>query len=92
MKCTESTFIFRKHTLSLFRHSFFSNHNVHKNLYIAYVFGLQTLKLIDFSKSYQLKGLQPKNKVHTNYYERCDSIKKVDLTLVYERKYTGFIK
>ena len=29
---------------------------------LAFVFGLQTYYLIDFSKSYQLKGLEPKNK------------------------------
>ena len=29
---------------------------------VAYVFGLQTLSSIDFSKIYQLKGLEPKNK------------------------------
>ena len=29
---------------------------------LAFVFGLQTYYLIDFSKIYQLKGLEPKNK------------------------------
>ena len=35
---------------------------------MSFVFGPQTLKLIDFSKIYQLKGLQPKNKGHTNLF------------------------
>ena len=43
---------------------------------VAFVFGLQTLWLIDFSKIYQLKGLEPKNKSHTNFYEHCDLTKK----------------
>ena len=29
---------------------------------LAFIFGLQTYYLIDFSKIYQLKGLEPKNK------------------------------
>ena len=28
--------------------------------------------MIDFSKIYQLKGLGPKNKGQTNFYESCD--------------------
>ena len=43
---------------------------------LAFVFGLQTYYLIDFSKIYQLKGLEPKNKGHTNCYERYDLTKK----------------
>ena len=38
---------------------------------LAYVFGLQALSSMDFSKFYQLKGLQPKNKAHLNFYESC---------------------
>ena len=34
----------------------------------ATVFGLQTLKLKDFSIIYQSKGLKPKNKGRTNFY------------------------
>ena len=29
-----------------------------------------------FSKIYQSKGLKPKNKGHTNFYEHCDLTKK----------------
>ena len=34
---------------------------------VAFDFGLQTLWLIDFSKIYRLKGLEPKNKSYTNF-------------------------
>ena len=49
-------------------------------VHVAFVFGLQTLQLIYFSKIFQLKGLKPKNKGHTNFYECCDLTKKVYLT------------
>ena len=39
---------------------------------VAFVFGLQTLWLIDFTKIYPLKGLKHKNKGHMNFYECCD--------------------
>ena len=38
--------------------------------------------MIDFSKVFQLKGLKPKNKGQTNFYECCDLTKKVYLTKV----------
>ena len=59
---------------------FSSNHNVDK-CFTAFIFGLQTLQLIDLSKIYQLKGLEPKNKGHTNFYECFDLTKKVYLML-----------
>ena len=34
-------------------------------------------------KSFQLKGLKPENKGHTNFYECCDLTKKVYLTYLY---------
>ena len=43
---------------------------------VAFVFGLQTLWLLDFTKIYQLKGLKPKNKGHTKFYDCCDLTKK----------------
>ena len=43
---------------------------------VAFVIELPTLKLIDFTKIYQLKGLKSKNKSHTNFYECCDLMKK----------------
>ena len=45
-------------------------------VHVVFVFGLQTLQLIDFIKFFQLKGLKPKHKDHTNLYERCDLTKK----------------
>ena len=33
--------------------------------------------MIDFSNLFQLKGLKPKNKGYTNFYECCDLTKKV---------------
>ena len=46
------------------------------NVHLAFVFGLQTLRLIDFTKIYQLNGLKPKNKGNKNFYDRCDLMKK----------------
>ena len=43
---------------------------------VAFVFGLQTLHLIDFSKIFLLKDLKPKNKGHTNFCECCELTKK----------------
>ena len=44
--------------------------------HVAFAFWRQTLWLIDFTKIYQLKGREPKNKGHTNFYECCDLTKK----------------
>ena len=42
------------------------------------------IKLIDFTKIiFQLKGLKPKNKGHSNFYECCDLTKKVYLKYIY---------
>ena len=49
---------------------------------VSFVFGLHTIKLIDFTKAIQLKGLKPKNKGHMNFYECCDLTKKVYLEKV----------
>ena len=46
------------------------------NVHVAFVFGLQTLKLVDFTKFFQLNGLKPKNKGQTKSYERFDLTKK----------------
>ena len=45
-------------------------------------FGLQTLSLKDFSKIFGLKGLKPKNKDHTNFYECWDLMEKVYLEYI----------
>ena len=44
-------------------------------IHVTFVFGLQTLRLIDFSAIYQLIFLEPKNKGYTNFYECCDLMK-----------------
>ena len=53
---------------------------------VAIVFGLQTLRLIDFTKIYRLKNLKPKNYGQTNFYECWDLMKKVYLKYT---KHTG---
>ena len=50
---------------------------------VAFVFGLQNIYLIHFTKIYELKGLKPINKGHTNFYECCDLTKKVYLICIY---------
>ena len=46
-------------------------------------FGLKKLKLKDFTKIFQSKGLKPKNKDHANFYECSDLTKKVYLVTIY---------
>ena len=43
---------------------------------LAFVFECQTFLYVDFSKTYWLKGLAPKNKGQTNFDERFDLTKK----------------
>ena len=43
-------------------------------VHVAFVFGLQTLLLIDFTKIYQLEGSSKKG--HPNFYEYFDLTKK----------------
>jgi len=43
---------------------------------MAFFLGSRHLSSIDFSKFYQLKGLDPKNKGHKNFYECCDLTKE----------------
>ena len=56
---------------------------------MAFLFGLQTLKSIDLIKIYQLKGLEPKNKGCTTFYECCDLTKKVYLIYIEEQLQQG---
>ena len=60
------------HTLDILYYQITTVLKVH----VAFVFGLQTLYLKDFSKIFQLKGLKPKNKGHTSFYECCDLTEK----------------
>ena len=46
---------------------------------IAFVFGLRTLLLIDFTTIHRLKGLE-----HTNFYEHCDLKKSISDKHVFE--------
>ena len=55
------------------------------NVSVAFIFGFQTLLLIDLTKIYQLKGLESKNKGHANFYECCDLTKKVYLTSILQQ-------
>ena len=48
---------------------------------VAFVFGLQTLLLLDFTKIFQLNGLKPKKNGQANFYECCDLTKKVYLNI-----------
>ena len=50
---------------------------------MAFVFGLQTLYLIDFTEMYKLKGLKPKNKGSMNFYECCNLTEKVYLMYLF---------
>ena len=52
-------------------------------------FRLQTLSMIDFTRIFQLKGLTPKNKGHTNFYKCCDLTKKVYLKAYVKRTKKG---
>ena len=60
------------------------------NVQVSFLFGLQTLQLIDFSKIFQLKGLKPQNKGHTNFYECCDFTKKY--ANIYKKMQEFYIK
>ena len=57
---------------------FSSNHNIHKST-CGLCFWASDPYLIDFGRIYQLKGLEPKNKGQTNFYECCDLTEKVYL-------------
>ena len=54
---------------------FSSNHNIHKSLCGLCFWAPDASNMIDFSKIYQLKVLEPKNKGHINFYECCDLTK-----------------
>ena len=58
-------------------------------VHVAFVFGLQTLWLIDFTKIYQLKGLKSKNEGQTNFYKHCDLTKRY-IYFFYTLKWTTF--
>ena len=49
--------------------AFFRQIKLFMRFRLVFVFGLQTYHLIDFSKIYQLKGLEPKNKGLTKSHD-----------------------
>ena len=61
-------------------------------LCVAFVFRLQALWMIDFTKIYQFKGLKPKNKGHMNFYECCDLTEKVYLTFYFFFKFSSILQ
>ena len=63
----------------LFRPQFCAMHSI-RGSKICVPISIYTLDtLLDFSNLFQLKGLKPKNKGHTNFYECCDLTEKVYL-------------
>ena len=60
---------------------FSSNRNIHKSSCDLCFWASDPL-IKRFCKIYQLKGLKPKNKVHTNFYECCGLTEKVYLIVV----------
>ena len=61
--------------LLLLRYIFFRQITTFIKVLMAFAFGLHWI--------YQLKGLKPKNKDNTNFYECCDLMEKVYLLLLY---------
>ena len=65
----------------LVRFTFSSNLNFHKK--VAFIFGLQTLWLIDFTRIYQLKGLESKKQKQHELLWMLWIAKKHNLAFVY---------
>ena len=87
--CKKCTFIvsllyFRYFLYVWIRYTFFRQITTFIKVLMAFVFGLQTLSSKDFSNIYRLKGLKPKNKGHTDFYECCDLTKKVYLMFFFD--------
>ena len=57
---------------------FSSNHNIHKSS-CGLCFWASDALIVDCNKTFQWKGLKPKNKGHANFYECCDLMEKVYL-------------
>ena len=74
-------------TLCYIRYTFFRHITTFSKVRVAYVFGLQTLYFIDFTKIFQLKCLKPKNKGQINFYECCNLMKKIYLIYILPTKY-----
>ena len=50
---------------------------------MAFFYGLQTLPLKDFIKTFQLKGLKCKDKSLMNFCECCDLTEKIYVVFIY---------
>ena len=74
---------------NLYLDVYFRQITTYKKFYVAFAFGVQS---IDFSKIFQLKGLKPKNKGYTNFYECCDLMKKVYLMYDTYKRTTHIIR
>ena len=62
---------------------FSSIHNIHKSLCgLCFWASDPSIDRLDFTKIFQLKGMKPKNRGHTNFYECCDLTKKVYLVFI----------
>ena len=57
---------------------FSPNHNIHKSLCDLYFWASDPL-IYRFYLNLSIKGLKPKNKGRTKFYESCDLTKKVHL-------------
>ena len=57
------------------RYTFFCQITTFIKVCAFFVFELQTLESIDFSKIYELKGLEHENKSHTKICHHCDLTK-----------------
>ena len=66
------------------RYTFFCQITTFIKVCAFFVFELQTLESIGFSKIYELKGLKPKIKGRTNFYVCCDLTKKVYLKYIHK--------
>ena len=58
-----------RRSMYIYKIYFFRQITTFIKVHMAFVFGLQNLKLIEFITIFQLKGLKPKYKGRTNFYE-----------------------
>ena len=89
-RCCNFTFYSFDDVLNFTLDIFFHPITIFIKVYVAFVFGRQTLQLIDFSKIYQLKGLKHKNKDNTNFYESWDLMNRKGIsnfTCILNRSY-----
>ena len=71
-----------RRSMYIYKIYFFRQITTFIKVHMAFVFGLQTLELIEFTIIFQSMGLKPKNKGHTNFYECCDLMYKGHLLYI----------